>query len=587
MAFGTLTPKACTRKVLNAFGVSMAEQNIISKLIPDSAETLQDALQSSSGLIRYKNRYSTEFEVIDRLQGIISHEGQHAGGIIIYPNISNYLPIKSKAEDRKKRIVAFDKYMLEDLGFFKFDVLGLETLPIVKRCLESIERVEGVKIDLTHIDLEDKNVYDMLSKGYVSGVFQLNNQAQKIIEQQPRNFRDLIAINALIRPGTGDWGEYIARRKGKEWSVLEQRRPYLEETEGLITYQEQFLLDAKMLAGWDIAYADKHIRKNKNIKADEELRSKFYHDCAERGFEAYDIQDIWKEIEHSVDGGYSFNKSHSASYAMLSYQTAWLKYYYPKHFFASVMTSEKADSDGQSVIANYIVECKSLGIPVLPPDINLGNEDFGVGKDGITYRITAITHVGESAIKSIQKMRPITSFKDFMERRIRADVRQNVVVNLIKAGCFDFDNPNRAELLWQADMLNRTNKQIKEDFQCERYEYNDIIKSKWERDALGMYLSCHPMEKYGFKPLNTFRDGDDCLQGGEVYEVKEFMDKNKNDMAFVFINTLYGNVKVLAFASAWDDYEIREACKIDNTILVKGRRSGDAIILNKVEVLGN
>lgn len=303
IAFGTLTPKAVCRKVLSTFEQSKEDINYISKLIPDLCPSLEKAYEVSPELLEYRKKYKKEFDIIERLEGIVSHESQHAGGVLIYQNLSSILPIKTKSKDRNKRIVAFDKYMLEDLGHFKFDILGLETLPLIKYCLDSIKKVTGNNIDLYSIDYDDKNVYEMLCKGDVSGVFQLSNQAQKVIEQQPQNFKDLIAINALIRPGTGDWQEYIARRKGKEWNVLEQRKPYLEETEGLITYQEQFLLDAKMLAGWDIAYADKHIRKNKNIKADEELRNKFYNDCSERGFNAEEIKKVWQEIEHSVDGG--------------------------------------------------------------------------------------------------------------------------------------------------------------------------------------------------------------------------------------------------------------------------------------------
>ena len=317
----------------------------------------------------------------------------------------------------------------------------------------------------------------MLCKGDVSGVFQLNNQAQKVIEQQPKNFKDLIAINALIRPGVGNWEEYIARRKGKPWEVHPDRLAYMKETQGTMTYQEQFLLDCKTFAGWDIAYADKHVRKNKNIKEDNELKTKFFADVKKNGYDESIAKTIWDEICDAVDGGYSFNKSHSASYAVLSFQTAWLKYYYPKHFYASLMSSEKTDSNGQNAIANYIAECKQRGINILPPDINKSGEEFVVTNKGINYRITTIKHVGESAIHSILELRPIKSFDDFMQRREKKHIKTNVFVNLIKAGCFDFDNPNRAELLWKVDMMNRTKTQIKEGFECPMYEWNDKVKS--------------------------------------------------------------------------------------------------------------
>lgn len=385
--------------------------------------------------------------------------------------------------------------------------------------------------------------------------------------------------------GTGDWKEYIARRKGKEWSCIPERMPYLKETEGLITYQEQFLLDCKTIAGWDIAYADKKVRKNKDIRNDGDLYDKFISDATKSNFDKTTAEMVWNEIMDAVAGGYSFNKSHSASYAVISYQTAWLKYHYPKQFYACLMSGEKTDGDGQSAIANYITECKAKGIEILPPNINESGENFIVKNNGINYRITTIKHVGDSAIKNINELRPIKDFNDFLQRREKRDIKFNVLRNLVKAGCFDFHNENRAELLWINDMENRTKKQIKEGYVCPKYDWNDKVKAEWEKEVLGMYLSSHPMEKYGFKPLNTFNENETALQGGEVNEVKVFKDKNQNEMAFVFIDTLYGNVKVLVFSRTWANKAIQEILQIGNIIMVKGRRSGDAIILNDVEIL--
>ena len=200
VAFGRMTPKAVIRKVLNAFEHPPYVINPITKLVPDLCRDLEKAYVVSPELLIYKKKYKTEWEVIERLANIISHESQHAGGVIIYPDLSSILPIKTNGNDRTKRIVGFDKYMLEDLGHYKFDILGLETLPVLRRTLDSIEQATGVALDLNTLNYEDQDVYDMLCRGDVSGVFQLNNQAQKVMEQQPRNFRDLIAINALIRP---------------------------------------------------------------------------------------------------------------------------------------------------------------------------------------------------------------------------------------------------------------------------------------------------------------------------------------------------------------------------------------------------
>lgn len=588
--YGRMTPKAVIRKVLNAFEVPTHEIGQITSMVPDLCKSLRDAYKASPELMKYAEKYSTEWEIIERLENVISHVGQHAGGVVVYPNLSDYIPIITKAEDRSKRISAFDMDVLHDLHFFKFDVLGLETLPVIRRCLDSIKEHTGNEINLSNIDYEDKEVYDLLCEGNVSGIFQLANQSGKVMEQQPRNFRDLIAINALIRPGTGDWEEYTARRKGKAWEVHPLRMPYLKETEGLITYQEQFLLDCKTFAGWDLAYADKHVRKNKDIRNDTQLKAKFIQDATNNSFDKDIVEAIWKEIEDAVDGGYSFNKSHSTSYARMTYQTAWLKCKYPEHFYASLMSGEKTDGDGQEAIAGYIAECKRRNIRILPPDINNSGDNYVVANGGVNYRITTIKHVGDSAIQHIFDLRPIKSFQEFIERRKKKFIKKNVMVNLIKAGCFDFDNPNRAELLWQFQMSERTKKQINEGYEIPPIEWNEETKREWEKEVLGMYLTSHPMERYGFKPIEHYKDGNQALQGGEVINIYEFhpkKDPKRDKMAFITLNTLYGHLKCVIFSSLWSREDVRDAFQENNIVLIKGKRQGKDMLVDEVEVLEN
>jgi DNA polymerase-3 subunit alpha len=586
IAYGTMTPKSVTRKVMNAFDHPMHIQSAITALIPEGCEDLFDAITLSPALQAYQTQYSTEFDVMKRLQNVTSHLSQHAGGVLIYPDLGKHLPLFWD-RDNEIHVAGFDKYMLEDLGHFKFDVLGLETIEKLHACLESI-RASGQTIDLATIDLEDQDVYSMLSSGDVSGIFQISAQSNKVMQQQPRSFRDLIAINALIRPGTGDWEEYIARRQGKEWEIHPERLSYLKETEGLITYQEQFLLDCKTFAGWDIAYADKKVRKNRDIRNDTELNKKFIQDGIQNGQKQEELQAIWNEIENSVAGGYSFNKSHSASYAMLTYQTAYLKYHYPEHFYASLMSGCKTDGDGQNEISTYMAECKKRGIRIIPPDINHSNDNFVVTDIGIAYRITTIKHVGESAISHILDLRPILSFDDFMERRDKSKANKAVVINLIKAGAFDFDTPNRGDLMWTYDMSQRTKTQIKKDFQCEPYVYDDTIKMMWEKDVLGMYLSIHPMEKYGFKSMDEYSENQSCIQGGEVTEIYEFhprKDTSNPKMAFITLNTLYGTLKVTCFARDWARMDVQELFHIKNILLIRGKKQGKDVLFNSGELL--
>lgn len=586
--YGRMTPKAVIRKVLNSFEVPPQDIGAITKLVPDLCPTLEKAYSINPALLQYKEKYRVEWEVIERLENVISHVGQHAGGVIIYPNLSDYIPLITKAEDRTKRIAAFDMDVIHDIGFFKFDILGLETIKDIHRCVESIKETTGEILNLDEIDYEDQATYDTLCRGDVSGVFQLAAQSTKVIEQQPRNFRDLIAINALIRPGVGDWEEYLARRAGKQYSTYEARQSYMAETVGTMTYQEQYLLDAHHLAGWGIAYADKHIRKNEDIRNDTELRAKFISDCTTRGHAEDVAEGIWEEIEDAVDGGYGFNKSHSASYGRLSFKTAYLKTHYPEHFYASLMSGEKTDGDGQTAIAGYIAECKRRGIQILPPDINNSGDNFVIANGGINYRITTIKHVGESAIAHINELRPIASFADFLERREKKHIKKNVMVNLIKAGAFDFDNPNRAELLWQFDMSERTKTAVKEGVEAPKYPWNDRVKCEWEQEVLGMYLSVHPMEQFGFKPLSAYRDAESCLQGGEVKTVFEFhpqKNPSKPKMAFITVDTLHGHVKLVVWASVWEEEENRNILTPGNLVLIRGKRSGNDMTVDSVEQL--
>ena len=585
ITFGTMQPRGVVRKVLSAFDLPQKEINKISKLIPHTASTMREAYSSSVVLRNIRKENKEIFDVIESLEGKISHEGQHAGGIVVYPDLYKYLPVKTLGEDRSRLIVAFDMDELEQLGFYKFDVLGLTTVDVIHDTLNLIRETRGENLDLYNIDYNDKKVYNMLSSGDLSGVFQLSNQVDKIVEQKPQNFNDLIAINAIIRPGVADFNEYIARRRGKEWSVHPDRMPYMKETEGLMMYQEQFLLDARTFAGWEVAFSDKNIRKNRDIENDEKLKEKFFLDSSNNGYSKEDIEEVWSDIVYSAGGGYNFNKAHSTSYSMTSYQTAYLKYYYPEEFYSALMSNEDEGTDGQVAISQYINECKDRGIKLLPPDINISKDSFVPTDEGIRFKINTIRHLGKSALSSLNKMLPVKSFDDFMDRREKRTLKKNTVENLIKSGCFDFDEPNRAILLQKFEQSNLTNAQINRGETVELQKFNDTIKAEWEKESLGMYLSYHPMEKYGFKHPDEYREGDNALVGGEIAEVTEVTDKNNNKMAFVNVDTLFGIAKVVVFASTYAKESVKELLEVGTMVMMKGKKSGDSLLLNDVEVL--
>jgi DNA polymerase-3 subunit alpha len=254
------------------------------------------------------------------------------------------------------------------------------------------------------------------------------------------------------------------------------------------------------------------------------------------------------------------------------------------------MSGEKTDGDGQNAISGYIAECKQRGIPILPPNINTSGADFVALPDGIHYRITTIKHVGDSAIDHIRELRPITSFEDYLLRHDKSKCNKAVTINLIKAGAFDFDNENRAELLWQYDMSKRTKTQIKNDYQCEPYLWNDNVKMAWEKEVLGMYLSLHPMERYGFRSLDEYEDGvrGKALQGGEVTEVYAFhprKDPKNPKMAWITLNTLFGTIKVVVFARDYARQDVQSLFQTGNIVLIRGTKQGKELLFDSGEIL--
>jgi DNA polymerase-3 subunit alpha len=589
MAFGTLSAKAVCRKVMSCFDYSMSEIAITIGQMPQRLEfSLADAYKENKHFAEFMDKNPFIWRVMQRLEDVISHESQHAGGMLIVENLCDVLPVKYGLDSQGNRtipIACFDKKMLEALGHFKFDVLGLKTLPTVRRTLDMIEET-GEKVVLKDIDYEDAEVYDALCKGDVSGVFQLANQASKVMEQKPRNFRDLIAINALIRPGVGDWNEYLARRNGKDWYTQPERQGYMKETVGLLTYQEQFLLDCKTFAGWGIAYADSKVRKNKDINNDTELKEKFINDSINRGFKQEVVEHIWKEICEAVSGGYSFNKSHSCSYARLSYQTMWLKVKYPTFFYASLLTTELGDQDE---VSNLIAECKRKGIRILPPNINNPSHLFTASKEGISIPINYLKGIGEDVVTELERLAPITSLQDMLDRMIKKNMRKTAIVAMIKAGCFDFENEDRTLMMWKYEMTLRKKTDIKNGIGCNKLEWTEKLKLDWEKNVLGMYLSKHPLENHNLYPLDSVNDNTECLQVLEITDIAERMQKNGKPFAFITGSNQYGTVKCLCFNSQWEGEDGNEGYKDKieegNILIVKGKRSGTSLIVNEIEQL--
>lgn len=564
-AYNRMSCKSAIRKVLGAFDISQADISKLVGMLPNRLKfTFDECLAESAGLSCWFDEHADLRDIVFKLEGKISHMTTHAGGVIICNDLTSMLPITVVDG---KMVVELDKHVLAELGHYKFDILGLESLVLLDNILQEIPD----EIDWTKVDYEDQNIYDMLCKGDVFGVFQLSEQREKVVEQQPRNFEDLIAINALIRPGVGDWNEYLRRRRENVGTAFDRGLSYLKPTSGIIVYQEQYLLLAGTYAGWDIAYSDKHIRKNPDIRNDEELKCKFYHDSAVRGYEAYDIQEVWEEIVKVIEAGYGFNRSHSTSYAVLSFQTAYLKHYYPIQFYAALMTINGNDKEQMSNIKSLI---DVLKIPLLPPDINLSDDTFKPTDKGILYRINSVNDVGGSALAEIERLKPIASLKDFIARRTPKFVKINSLVNLIKAGSFDFENPNRYEMLLELSTLTSAEVPIEK---LPNYSY--------ERDALGLYISEAPYDKYQIGKFSDVGNGQICTTVGEVQSVFKINDKNGNEMAFVNIINQHGVIKMVVFTKLWTAAGTETCLTVGNLIMVSGKKDKESLLVNKVEQL--
>lgn len=381
--------------------------------------------------------------------------------------------------------------------------------------------------------------------------------------------------------GVGDFKEYVARRNGKHYVIYPDREWYMKDTQGLMTYQEQFLLDCKTFAGWDIAFADRKIRKNKDIKNDSEIRNKFINDSISNVYNEELIKDIWREIEEAVSGGYSFNKSHSTSYGVLSYKTAWLKHYYPIYWYASLLNSQIKDQDN---VEGLIAECKRKGIKILPPDINKGSYRFEGTKEGIRIPINYLKGVGEEVVKYIVgELIPITSFQDMLDRGIKKYIKKNVVEAMIKAGIFDFEDTDRTYMMWKFEMSRRTKTQIKNNYMCPQLVYTDKLKMEWEKEVYGMYLSAHPLDTRNARSIRDFIDGEMAVQVIEKREVIERLQRNGRPFAFLMGSNQHGMLKCLVFADTWEEEDIRNTIENNEYLLVKGKRSGNDLIVNHVE----
>lgn len=576
--FGQLKARQVVRDVGRVLGFKPKEIDPIAKLISAGPEvTLEKELQRPEfqEMIRKNEAVRKLFELAIKLEGLPRHASQHAAGVIISGKpIIEIAPLMKG--DENEILVQFDMKACETVGLIKFDFLGLKTLTIIDKTLKLIKKYEGIDLDLDNIPLNDKKTFELLKAGETDGVFQLESEGMKDLLRRlkPSDFNDLIAVLALYRPGPLEGGlvdQYIETKHGKRkpeylHPLLE---PILKETYGVIVYQEQVMQIAQALAGYTLGEADLLRRAigKKEKELMESLRDEFISRAVKNGIPEDTAKKVFDLIEKFAD--YGFNKSHSAAYALLAYQTAYLKAHFPLYFMASILTYEAGKSEE---VSKYISVANEMGIKILPPDINKSDVGFSVENGAIRIGLQAIKNVGEEAVNEIVSKRPYNSFLDFCTKVDTKKVNKKTIEALIKAGAFDALEPNRAKLLHnlptvlslstqtkssflfgQASLLNITS-----TFKMEEVPPWDLdTKLSFEREALGFYLTDHPLKRfrpwikiftpYNLENIKSLEDGSRAILAALISEIKLKTTKTGEKMAIIKLEDEFSYTTALIF----------------------------------------
>ncbi len=614
VTFGRMAARNAVRDVSRVLQVPYIEADRLAKMIPPPVQGRHILLATSIKENRdLKQEYETNetakkvFDLAVQLEGTIRSHGVHAAGVVIAPeDIVYYTPL----EMAQKGVVTTQYSMgpIEELGLLKMDFLGLSNLTIIKNALRIIKRVYDKDIDISVLPLDDKKTYELFQSGDTTGVFQFESAGMKryLKELKPTAFDDLIAMNALYRPGPMQWIEdYINRKHGKRTIeyLHDKTKTALENTYGILVYQEQVMQIAKDLCGFTGGQSDT-LRKGVAKKRPEVLAA-LKKDFIEGAMKNSDIskskiEQFWTSLE--AFAAYCFPKAHSACYATIAYQTAYLKAHYPAAFMAALMSSDYDDTDR---LAIEIAECKHMGLTVLPPDVNESFVEFAVvpGSQQIRFGMAAIKNVGTGAVQEILRARDEAVFEDLEDYLARVNSRimnRKPMESLIKAGAFDRFG-DRSTLLHNIDLIlafaGRLQKQassgqtdifgnqLDELRALPRLELQTpptVTDSReqllWERELLGLYLSQHPLELFETilseqtVPLNTIgveHDGKSVSVGGAISDVREITTKNGQRMAFVKIEDKFGEIEAVLFPNSYQ--QTVGLWVRDRVVLIRGK----------------
>ena len=627
VTFGTLAARGVIRDVGRVMDLPYNLCDQVSKMVPAELNiTLDLALQKNPEL---KALYESDEQVkklIDmskRLEGLPRHTSMHAAGVVISrTSIDEYVPLSRGADGTI--VTQFTMTTLEELGLLKMDFLGLRTLTVIQDAVKMIEKDYGVKLDLEHIDYDDKKVMDSLGTGKNEGVFQLESGGFKTFmkELKPTTLEDIIAGISLYRPGPMDFIPKYLKGKNDPASITytcPQLEPILKPTYGCIVYQEQVMQIVRDLAGYTLGRSDlvRRAMSKKKAAVMAKERQNFVYGNAEEGVKGCIANGIDEKTANQIYDDmtdfakYAFNKSHAAAYAVVAYQTAFLKFYYPKEFMAALMTSVM---DNTTKVSEYILACRNMGIPILPPDINEGYSGFSVSGNGIRYGLSAIKSVGRAVVDVIIAEREngglFKSLDDFVSRMSNKEVNKRTLESFIKSGALDtLPGTRKQKLIVSGDLLEskaREKKTVmegqlsffdiateeeKDNFQItfpNVGEYDKQTLLAFEKETIGIYVSGHPMEEYrelweknvtaktsdfvvDEDGKTVVEDNSNVVIGGMITSKKVKTTKTNQLMAFITIEDLVGTVEVLVFPKIYE--KNRPSFTEENKVFVRGRAS--------------
>ncbi len=635
ITFGKMQAKAVVRDVGRAMNIPYGEVDTIAKMIPNMLNISLDTAIQMEPRLREAEKKSEKIKKLltysRSLEGLNRHASTHAAGVVIsdLPLVERVPLYKSQKDEV---VTQFSMNDLQAVGLTKFDFLGLKTLTVIKNALDFIKEGRGIEIDINDIPLNNEKTYQLLMRGDTDGVFQLESSGMKdiLVNMKPDCIEDIIALIALYRPGPMNMvPEFISRKQGKTKIVYEvpELEEILKETYGVIVYQEQVMQIAGAIGNYTMAEADilRKVMSKKKISEMEKEKPRFLKGAEKKNIPDKKARKIWEQMETFAE--YGFNKSHSTAYAMISYQTAYLKANYPVEFMAALLTSEK---DNRDKIIKYIGSCKEIGINVLPPDINESMRDFSVATENVRFGLAAVKNVGVGAIDSIISAREekgnFPSFFDFCDRTDLRKINKRMIESLIKCGAFDSTGYNRRQLMDSYEtIMEMSQRRFKErssgqssffDTFIDKHdtkhnhhngEYEIPALAEWdhrellayEKETLGFYITGHPLLRYSEKlaylantdssSINEKKDRENIAFGGVVSAIREVNTKKKEVMSYVTVEDLKGSITTIFFPEIY-----RKAFDLlhgDDPVLIKGvvdaGEEGVKVIASEVSALGD